>query len=73
MSTQPSDARAVVRRIFPKLTEAELDSAVMHLRQYFQIAAEIVARESLETLHSRIDKRIPGSTMEERSNDSLKT
>jgi hypothetical protein len=73
MTMQPMDDRQAVRKEFPTLSEDELMEAVVRLREYFEIAADMVARESRDALWSPIDSQDASSTIEERSNDSLKT
>ncbi len=73
MTVHPMDEREAVRGIFPKLSETELSQAVLRLREYFQIAADISARELKNSTRSVVDSPESSSTMRERSNDSLKT
>lgn len=76
MAAKHADERESVRQVFPNLDEDELSEAVIHLREYFTIAADICSREGKGTppLIGKIDSPDRFSTMKERSNDdSLKT
>lgn len=74
MTAEHVDETESVRRVFPSLTEGELSEAVMQLREYFKIAAEICSQDDgKSSLIDQIDRSDRFSTMEERSNDSLKT
>jgi len=75
MTVEQNDEREAVRRVFAGLTEDELREAVIQFREYFTIAAEICGRErkSVSLLPSTVDSCGEFSTMEERSNDSLKS
>jgi hypothetical protein len=74
MTTEPHAEREAVRRAFPNLSESELGQAVVRLREYFRIAADICARERKSALLflSEVDSPTACPTMKERSNDSLK-
>jgi len=57
-----------IRQLYPELTEEQLQEAEENLHRYFEIAMEICEEEGSHD----VDSRHTSSTMEERSNKSLK-
>jgi len=58
--------------IYPTLTEGELEEAQKNLRRYLEIVWEMQREQSSSVADGAVDSFRSSSTMEERSNVSLK-
>jgi hypothetical protein len=65
--SEPAPKQQALRRLFPKLSENELES----LAQYFDLALEIAAQDSTRA-EQAFDNSAPISTLKERSSNNLK-
>jgi hypothetical protein len=73
MDASRENDRELVRKTFPGLSEQELDEAMVNLREYFEIVAQVSVREFQNEQTTTIDSCESFPTMEERSNNSLKS
>jgi hypothetical protein len=65
---EPAQKQQGLRRLFPKLSENELES----LARYFDLALEIAGQDSAGT-EPAFDNSAPIPTLKERSSSNLKT
>ena len=62
----------LLRELYPTLTETELREAEQNLRRYFKIALSICGEQFTDQPDGPVDSADASSSMEERSNASLK-
>jgi hypothetical protein len=72
MGITEREKNAILRELYPLLSERELREAEENLRRYFEIALKICGEQESHSPGADVDSPRTSPTIEERSNVSLK-